>query len=126
MAFLTKKLFNNLLGGKSILNISLPVIICAKDSNLQRLSRGWKFAPIFLQQAAKTKSNVERLKLAIAFMLGYSVTYVNIEKPFNPILGETYQAWIKGCPIYAEQISHHPPITSLLFYGRGYRISSTL
>ena len=33
-------------------------------------------------------------------------------KPFNPILGETFQAYIKGIPIYYEQISHHPPISA--------------
>lgn len=49
--------------------------------------------------------------------------YLVMEKPFNPILGETFQAWVSGCPAYAEQISHHPPICSLLFYGRGYVLS---
>lgn len=45
-----------------------------------------------------------------------------MEKPFNPLLGETYQGLIDGCPLYAEQISHHPPISSLLMIGRGYRV----
>jgi hypothetical protein len=35
-----------------------------------------------------------------------------ISKPFNPILGETYQGIIGGIPIYFEQISHHPPISA--------------
>ena len=34
-------------------------------------------------------------------------------KPFNPILGETYQAqYSSGVRVYAEQISHHPPVSS--------------
>ena len=45
-----------------------------------------------------------------------------MEKPFNPILGETYPGSVDGCPIYGEQISHHPPISSLLMIGRGYKI----
>ena len=45
-----------------------------------------------------------------------------MEKPFNPILGETFQCWVDGCPIYIEQISHHPPIASILMIGRGYKI----
>jgi hypothetical protein len=45
-----------------------------------------------------------------------------MQKPFNPILGETLQFRIDGCPIYLEQISHHPPIGSYLFMGRGYKI----
>lgn len=49
-----------------------------------------------------------------------------MEKPFNPILGETYQGWIAGCPVYCEQISHHPPISAFYFVGRGYTISGRL
>lgn len=52
--------------------------------------------------------------------------YFYIEKPFNPILGQTYQAMIDGCPIYAEQTSHHPPISSLYFVGRGYKVYASL
>ncbi len=29
---------------------------------------------------------------------------------------------IDGCPIYAEQISHHPPISCFYMIGRGYKI----
>ena len=45
-----------------------------------------------------------------------------MEKPFNPILGETYQGTIDGCPIFLEQISHHPPISALYLVGRGFKI----
>ena len=31
-------------------------------------------------------------------------------KPFNPIMGETFQAKIGDAEIYMEQTSHHPPI----------------
>lgn len=43
-------------------------------------------------------------------------------KPFNPILGETYQGWINGNPIYLEQISHHPPISAFYMSGKGYKL----
>eukprot|EP00343_Euplotes_focardii_P003461 CAMPEP_0205813780 /NCGR_PEP_ID=MMETSP0205-20121125/18569_1 /ASSEMBLY_ACC=CAM_ASM_000278 /TAXON_ID=36767 /ORGANISM="Euplotes focardii, Strain TN1" /LENGTH=233 /DNA_ID=CAMNT_0053096471 /DNA_START=1883 /DNA_END=2581 /DNA_ORIENTATION=- len=34
------------------------------------------------------------------------------KKPFNPILGETFQGyWPDGTKIYIEHISHHPPIS---------------
>ncbi len=58
----------------------------------------------------------------VCFLLGVSITFFQSDKPFNPVLGETYQGLIDGCPVYAEQISHHPPISSVLFYGRGYKI----
>ena len=43
-----------------------------------------------------------------------------MDKPFNPILGETFQCLIDGCPVYGEQVSHHPPISYVFFKGRGF------
>lgn len=62
----------------------------------------------------------------MAFSLSFTILYLNLEKPFNPILGETCQLWIKGCPVYLEQISHHPPIAAFIMYGRGYKIYGNL
>lgn len=62
----------------------------------------------------------------MCFALGYSLCYIEMQKPFNPILGETYQGVIDGCPVYGEQISHHPPISTVLFKGRGYTVYGNL
>ncbi len=35
-------------------------------------------------------------------------------KPFNPILGETFQATIGDFNLNMEQISHHPPVSSFM------------
>jgi len=45
-----------------------------------------------------------------------------MDKPFNPILGETFQGIIDGCLVYGEQISHHPPISATFLKGRGYTL----
>jgi hypothetical protein len=53
-----------------------------------------------------------------------SVQYYSIPertlKPFNPLLGETYEYSCKDFKFLAEQVSHHPPITANHAYGRGY------
>lgn len=69
---------------------------------------------------------MERFKLVVVFSIIYGGLYIDMAKPFNPILGETYQGWVNGCPVYGEQISHHPPISAFLMYGRGYRVSGTI
>jgi hypothetical protein len=51
---------------------------------------------------------------------------ISMMKPFNPILGDTYQCWIGGCPPYMEQVSHHPPISAYYFCGRGYTLHGTI
>lgn len=34
-------------------------------------------------------------------------------KPFNPILGETFEGeYSCGARVFAEQISHHPPVSA--------------
>ena len=33
-----------------------------------------------------------------------------MQKPFNAILGETFQCYFKGIPVYYEEIIHHPTI----------------
>ena len=48
-----------------------------------------------------------------------------MKKPYNPILGEVFHCkWDYGDPnkgttyYYAEQVSHHPPISSFYFVNR--------
>ena len=34
-----------------------------------------------------------------------------LKKPFNPLLGETYELIKDDLKIICEQVSHHPPVT---------------
>lgn len=43
-------------------------------------------------------------------------------KPFNPLLGETFEYVTKDFKFCAEQVSHHPPITACHAYGKGYEM----
>jgi len=59
---------------------------------------------------------IERLKLVITTSIAGMHLCTGQLKPFNPILGETLQCKLDdGSKIYAEHISHHPPISNLLF-----------
>ena len=49
-----------------------------------------------------------------------------MEKPFNPILGETYQGYCNGNLIFAEQISHHPPVAAIYIKGRNFKLHGHL
>jgi hypothetical protein len=66
------------------------------------------------------------MKMLVLFQISINTLALSTRKPFNPILGETYQGEIAGCPIFMEQISHHPPLTSILFLGRGFKIYGTM
>ncbi|KXJ05174.1 Oxysterol-binding protein-related protein 1, partial [Exaiptasia diaphana] len=54
-----------------------------------------------------------------------SATSSNLErvgKPFNPLLGETYELVREdlGFKLVAEQVSHHPPISALQCTGEDF------
>ena len=80
---------------------------------------------MFIDKAVKGTSE-EKVKAAVLFQISTAILVISMNKPFNPILGETYQGFIDGCPIFLEQTSHHPPVSRYLFYGRGYKIHGVI
>lgn len=122
MGYLLKKLGSNIIQGKSIMNISMPVDIFDKSSFLERIAYSFTNAPLFLERAAQSDDLLYQMKMCSGFLISLLHMSLNQEKPFNPILGETFQGRINGSPIYLEQISHHPPISAILMIGKGYRV----
>ena len=106
-----KKFSLNLLQGKSLMNISFPVQIFESRSVLQRLASTFAYAPNFIERAGESNDDLEQFKLVLSFMISGLHLNISQRKPFNPILGETYEGFIGKSPVYLEQISHHPPIS---------------
>jgi len=108
-----KQAGKHLLTGGSLTQISLPVILSEPQSFLQRIATEFSCAPIFLHQASETADPLERMKLVVAFIIGgLNRQCIGQKKPFNPILGETYQAsFFDGTRVFMEQTSHHPPVS---------------
>jgi hypothetical protein len=112
--YLIKKIGLNIIKGKSIMNISLPINIFDTRSILELFAWQNAYAAILLEKGGQEKDPEEKIKYSTAF----AVTRFHLSgaqlKPFNPILGETFQCKILDSLLYAEQTSHHPPI--LNFY----------
>ena len=125
LTFIIKRIGKNILTGKGILNISLPVDIFCRESNIERAAMSFGYFPLYIEKVINSDP-LDQLKAIISSVMGGSLIYLTMEKPFNPILGETYQCWIDGCPVYYEQIAHHPPIASYLMKGRGYDLYGTM
>ncbi|PRW59937.1 Oxysterol-binding 9 [Chlorella sorokiniana] len=106
------------MGNLDLLKVSLPVKMFEPRSYLQKLTDPWVY-PRFLQLAAQSKDPVERLQWVVTyFIAGFHRAFTRWAKPFNPILGETWQATAAdGSRIYLEQISHHPPISAFQLLG---------
>uniref|UniRef100_A0A493U3D6 Oxysterol-binding protein n=1 Tax=Anas platyrhynchos platyrhynchos TaxID=8840 RepID=A0A493U3D6_ANAPP len=79
---------------------------------LQRLTEDLEYHEL-LDRAAKCESSLEQLCYVAAFTVSsYSTTVFRTSKPFNPLLGETYELdrlEESGYRSLCEQVSHHPP-----------------
>jgi oxysterol-binding protein-related protein 3/6/7 len=99
--------------GKDLSTISMPVSANEPTSLLQRASEQLEYSSL-LDKAAKTTDRVERLiyitAFAISSLSGTRVKERAIRKPFNPMLGETFELVRedKGFRFIAEKVSHRP------------------
>ena len=99
-----------LLGG--LMSLSLPIRLFEPRSMLERITDWFAFAPILLKRAGNLKDKIEAFKYVICFSLSALFRSTQQLKPFNPMLGETYQAhWEDGSQIYLEHTCHTPPVS---------------
>uniref|UniRef100_A0A4W5RIS5 Oxysterol binding protein 2b n=1 Tax=Hucho hucho TaxID=62062 RepID=A0A4W5RIS5_9TELE len=101
--------------GKELSKIPMPVNFNEPLSMLQRLTEDLEYHEL-LDKAARCESSLEQLCLVAAFSVSsYSTTVHRTAKPFNPLLGETYELDRLddfGYRSLCEQVSHHPPAAS--------------
>ncbi len=81
------------------------------------------FFPLYINKAIN-ENRVERMKLVITATLATFHVNLSFHKPLNPILGETVSGHLEdGTQLYAEQISHHPPVSYFYGVGKKYQYS---
>ncbi|KAL1956574.1 hypothetical protein VTO42DRAFT_7045 [Malbranchea cinnamomea] len=99
--------------GKDLSTISMPVTANEPTSLLQRAAEALEYSQL-LDQAASATDGVERLIYVTAFALSVlsnsRVKERAIRKPFNPMLGETFELVRedRGFRFIAEKVSHRP------------------
>lgn len=111
---------------KPITQISLPIKVFDSKSFLEKCALFFKTAPVICERAASIPQNtfegtLKRFKLIVAYAVSIRQFAVQMMKPFNPILGETYQARVGKYKLALEQISHHPPITCYQLWNDHHR-----
>ena len=116
-----KKVAESLSQGRGVVGVSLPVRIFEPRSLIERIVDWFAYTTVFLTPSAQLKTPIERLQNIIAFgFAGLSIS-VSQMKPFNPLLGETFQGTFDdGTQIFCEHTSHHPPISNFYLKGKGY------
>ncbi|XP_042564945.1 oxysterol-binding protein-related protein 3 isoform X2 [Clupea harengus] len=101
--------------GKDLSKVAMPVQLNEPLNTLQRLSEELEYSQL-LDRAAHTHDPYQRMVYIATFAVsGYASSYFRAGgKPFNPVLGETYECERpdKGLRFLAEQVSHHPPVSA--------------
>lgn len=98
--------------GKDMSKMALPVTLNEPTSLLQRVTEDMEYSEL-LDTAADRTDPTERMLYVAAFAASeYASTLDRVAKPFNPLLGETYEYVRpdKGYRFLVEQVSHHPPV----------------
>uniref|UniRef100_A0A672JVN9 Oxysterol-binding protein n=1 Tax=Sinocyclocheilus grahami TaxID=75366 RepID=A0A672JVN9_SINGR len=105
--------------GMELSKITMPVIFNEPLSFLQRLTEYMEHTYL-IHQANTSDDSIERMKCVAAFAVSAVASqWERTGKPFNPLLGETYELVRDdlGFRLISEQVSHHPPISA--FHAEG-------
>lgn len=91
--------------GKDITRCSWPVIMNEPLTSLQKMCEGITMNVDIFALAAETDDPIKRLALAyIAFYSGFSTLVYRKRKPFNPMLGETFELVTDKIKFVSEKV----------------------
>ncbi|GMY06849.1 oxysterol-binding protein-related protein 1C-like [Fagus crenata] len=112
--------------GKDLTKICLPVYFNEPLSSLQKCFEDLEYSYLLdrAYEWGKRGNSLMRILNVAAFAVsGYSSTEGRMCKPFNPLLGETYEADYpdKGLRFFSEKVSHHPMIVACHCEGTGWK-----
>lgn len=112
--------------GKDLTRVCLPVYFNEPISSLQKCFEDLEYSYLLdrAYQHGKEGNSLERILNVAAFAVsGYASSEGRHCKPFNPLLGETYEADYpeKGVRFFSEKVSHHPTLIACHSEGKGWK-----
>ncbi|KAK9698745.1 hypothetical protein RND81_08G128200 [Saponaria officinalis] len=112
--------------GKDLTRVCLPVYFNEPISSLQKCCEDMEYSDLLdrAYEYGKAGNSLMRIVNVAAFAVsGYASTEGRLCKPFNPLLGETYEADYpeKGFRFFSEKVSHHPTLVACHCEGRGWK-----
>ncbi|KAL6950933.1 hypothetical protein ACO0QE_000215 [Hanseniaspora vineae] len=102
--------------GKDMTKMTLPVSFNEPTSLLQRVAEDMEYDNLLEKAANASQDSTLRLLYVSVFAASaYASTQLRVAKPFNPLLGETfeYARPDRDYRFFTEQVSHHPPISAV-------------
>ncbi|XP_050905075.1 oxysterol-binding protein-related protein 1C isoform X4 [Lathyrus oleraceus] len=112
--------------GKDLTKVCLPVYFNEPLSSLQKCCEEMEYSYLLdraYEWGRRGNTLLRILNVAAFAVSAYASTDGRICKPFNPLLGETYEADFpdKGFRFVSEKVSHHPTIVACHCEGMGWK-----
>ncbi|KAG2539456.1 hypothetical protein PVAP13_9NG481200 [Panicum virgatum] len=112
--------------GKDLTRVCLPVYFNEPLSSLQKCFEELEYSYLLdrAYECGLRGNGLMRIIYVAAFAVsGYASTDCRPCKPFNPLLGETYEADYpeKGIRFFSEKVSHHPMVMACHCEGKGWK-----
>jgi hypothetical protein len=127
---MVKKMTAKVMGGASLMELTLPANMLYKGSNGELITTDFAFLTAYATEASKVTDPIERIKILSAGFVGGLTTMgrqLNGAPPILMRIGETYQAVMEdGSRLYLEQAGPKRTDTLVLIYGPNdaFRIST--
>ncbi|XP_062217133.1 oxysterol-binding protein-related protein 2A-like [Phragmites australis] len=112
--------------GKDLTRVCLPVYFNEPLSSLQKCFEDLEYSYLLdraYEYGLKGNSLMRILYVAAFAVSGYASSDGRPCKPFNPLLGETYEAEYpeNGIRFFSEKVSHHPMVMACHCEGKGWK-----
>ncbi|KAL5078658.1 hypothetical protein RYX36_007079 [Vicia faba] len=112
--------------GKDLTKVCLPVYFNEPLSSLQKCCEEMEYSYLLdraYEWGRRGNTLMRILNVAAFAVSAYASTDGKICKPFNPLLGETYEADFpdRGFRFISEKVSHHPTIVACHCEGTGWK-----
>eukprot|EP00897_Mesotaenium_endlicherianum_P002073 jgi/Mesen1/1894/ME000143S00948 len=106
------KMMHKYVGADVTSLVTLPVIIFEPMTMLQKMAELMEYTDLLIK-ADMAEDPAMQMVYSTAWAISVYFAYQRTWKPFNPILGETYELTNhNGIHFVGEQVSHHPPMSA--------------
>lgn len=96
--------------GKDLSKITMPVYLNEPLSLLQKQAEIMEYSELFRKANSLDDPYLRLINIFAGLFMVYTNTPNRMKKPFNPLLGETFEYQDGDLRVLYEQVSHHPPV----------------
>lgn len=99
--------------GKDLTQVTFPVYFNEPLSMLQKLADFLEYDYLLRKANHSDNPHMRLVNIFATLYILYATVPDRLKKPFNPLLGETFEIVEGDVRCVLEQVSHHPPVTAL-------------